>query len=364
MDKLQVQMDNMRKDAAAQEAAKAQEAQQLALKEKAKLDDAKLKLARMNQEKQDLMTSRDSAEAKREELDTERERLLVSYGKLKGKMESLTQHPVLRNTKTVDAELTFHKIQREFFENVFSQKTKAHDDAYEWLRKQIKEKTKFQGVYCKQMALKVAFEMIHVCYDKIMARFAAICDTIRAELGVAQERTDLPLEQALDFVVKYQFAEIWNNVRVRTVSGLVEELYAVEFELIATHEAQKVLKYDLHESAAPMKRAEAIRTYVERVAGVCWKMAVYSFRAEQARQLVLYPAAFGNERGVAFDADVHSKCTAHCKKKCDDILFFVFPVVVQRRHAQVERGTVDLAALALADADQVFHYFCNLIFQI
>ena len=48
-----------------------------------------------------------------------------------------------------------------------------------------------------------------------------------------------------------------------------------------------------------------------------------------SNKLVFLPLTFmKKEENVKFDNNLYSKCTKHCISKCDDILFYVFPVIL------------------------------------
>ena len=220
-------------------------------------------------------------------------------------MGQLQTHPILSKRSEVDKQLRYKKIQREFYDDIFDDKANLHALAYDYLRKQMRTKTQFNQKYCKQMTVKILFEIIHLCYKKVNRKFDEIYNTIRENLGIninvrdngpykddekkyededvdadadADANGESDLERALDFVLKYQYTEIFANIQNKVNKDIIEDIYETEFKLIIMHDAQNILKYDLHDPTNPTTRNQHLCEYINKLCIVCFKMVIFSHK--------------------------------------------------------------------------------------
>eukprot|EP01084_Bolivina_argentea_P296382 510444_1 len=307
----------------------------LELREK-KINEFKLQLQKKNKDIEYEKKKCGEVQIKMQNIINEKRVLGIEYGKIKDTLNEREQHPILSNIKRVDNILLNYKnIQREFYIEIFDETANIHNMAFEYIRKEIKSKTSYMNRYCKQMTLKILFEIIHICWNKINKSFNEIYNKIRIHLGIYNnnKKKNNKLEEGLDFLLKYQFEEILGNLFQILIHNIIEEIYEIEFDLIKSNSGQNILTYNLHETINPMIRNKCVIDYISKICIICWKMVIFSHKNEMQNKLMFYPMHFmETQNEIRVNGEVYDKCTAHCEKKCDQILFYVFPIIIKKEY--------------------------------
>ena len=140
-------------------------------KEKEKLNEQISKLPAMTKQREDFRTKWEFAQSEIQRVKTEK-------FKLDQILSEFQNNAILKNKKRVDKLLNFKVIRREFYEEIFTEKKNLHFNVFEYVRKEIKNKTGFKATYCKQMAFKLLFEIILLCYNQTNFIFNNIYNAI------------------------------------------------------------------------------------------------------------------------------------------------------------------------------------------
>jgi len=348
VNKLKVKMENMTKEFEAKMSAIKRKHGERKLQLEQEKKDIAQKLQTEIRVKQVLITAKESAQSEKRKAEAEKERWENEYGGLRNQLDELLKHPMLSTKQAVERDLQFRRIQREFanvFDGEGGNTVSVHQLAFGELHKMMRKRTKFEKKYCQQMAFKVLFEIIHLCRSTVESIFYRMRREIGDLLGIGHdEQTEddsgRNLEEALDFLMKYQFDAILKGLwRRRLVDEVVEAVYLRKFDLIQRHEQQDTLSFELYDAAKPRGRSNAMVDYVASITKVCWKMVVYQHGLDdaekRAKSLCLWPQSFLKQADSKWDPEIYENQGHYSEKKqpSDRVLFTVFPVVIRQRYS-------------------------------
>jgi len=374
IDQLKVKQANMGKDLEDERRAREEERNQMNLRQQQTEKDAERKLQLQIANKETLVTEKRMAEMEKAEAVKDKEKWESEYGAVQNQLQEVLKHPLFKTRDAVDNALHFRRIQREF-DHILSApndpSNAKHAVAYEALRKQMRKTMGFTAKYCQQMTLKVLFEIVHIVARKVHDIFHRIRRQIAVTLGIEsmdddddtkEEKVDddddekkRDLQNAMDFLIKYQFDAIFEHLSHRTMyQEVIEAVWLHQFELIGpqneaqTEKEEERGSFELYDATNPRERSPAMVEYINEITRICWKMVIYCRDIEdENRKLCFWPRFFTEQEETVCDPDIHENLGKHSEKDCDHILFYVFPVVIRRR----DEGNI-LNALAAFDEDE------------